>query len=315
MANSGMTVLTPQLVYSFRNVNLLPLPRSVQDTIATLQLAPVQQGFVKKPKYQKSPRRRSHGSAGSGAAADLSKNWRVAAVLEVRKRMREVEDTDYAEVFAMLNKLAKQNYEKLSTQIFEILKKREEDHMFRLRIVSLMFGKGTENILYADLFANLIVRLKEVYPDAMEDLKVCCNIDTWKAMYAEDIVTLPPSSDPSFDDAVVRWTKQKERRRGFSRFMTELYIRELVDAEVMKTAIQTILEDLQESVSNVKTPATEEYVNQLSTFVFDTAKALKGKEIVGPIKDVTSTIVANAKTYSCLGMRAKFKLEDAFKLL
>ena len=119
MANSGMTVLTPQLVYSFRNVNLLPLPRSVQDTIATLQLAPVQQGFVKKPKYQKSPRRRSHGSAGSGAAADLSKNWRVAAVLEVRKRMREVEDTDYAEVFAMLNKLAKQNYEKLSGNIFE----------------------------------------------------------------------------------------------------------------------------------------------------------------------------------------------------
>ena len=127
MATSGMTVLTPQLVYSFRNWNLLPLPRSVQDTIATLQLAPVQQGFVKKPKYQKSPRRRSHGSAGSGpAAADLSKNWRLAAVVEVRKRMKEVEDADYAEVFGMLNKLAKQNYEKLSGQIFEILKKREE---------------------------------------------------------------------------------------------------------------------------------------------------------------------------------------------
>ena len=304
------TLMTPATLLSLRDtITLLALPASVQDTIASLQLAPVQQGFVKKPKFQKPARRPAV------AGADTTENWRVEAILAARQRHRDVADVDYAEVFAALNKLAKANYEKLSGQILEILVKRGADNDFRLRVVTLVFGKGTENAIYSDLFANLLIAMRDAHEDVAEDLTHVCNIDTWRALYAEDIIVLPSSTEPGFSDAVVKWTKQKDRRRGFSRFMTELYIREMIDGECMKAAIQTTLDDLQESVAAQKTPQTEEYVNQLSTFVFDTAKALKGKDIATPIKDVTAQIVANAKTYPCLPMRAKFKIDDASKLL
>jgi len=307
-------IMTPATLLSLRDtITLLALPASVQDTIASLQLAPVQQGFVKKPKFQK-PARRTHVGAGGGAA-DSAENWRAEAIIAARQRHRDVADVDYAEVFAALNKLAKANYEKLTGQVLEILTKRKEDNDFRLRVVTLVFGKGTENAIYSDLFANLLIAMRDAHEDVAEDLTHVCNIDTWRALYAEDIVVLPSSTDAGFSDAVVKWTKQKDRRRGFSRFMTELYIREMIDGDCMKAAIQTILDDLQESVAAQKTPQTEEYVNQLSTFVFDTAKALKGKDIASPIKDVTAQIVANAKTCSCLPMRAKFKIDDASKLL
>jgi hypothetical protein len=305
-----MATMTPAMLLSLRDtLTLLALPSSVQDTIASLQLAPVQQGFVKKPKFQKPPRR---SPAIGGAAVE---NWRAEAIIAARQRHRDVQDVDYAEVFAALNKLAKANYEKLSGQILEILTKRKEDNDFRLRVVTLVFGKGTENAIYSDLFATLLIAMRDAHEEVAEDLAHACNIDTWRALYAEDIIVLPSSTDPKFSDAVITWTKQKDRRRGFSRFMTELYVREMIDADCMKAAIQTILDDLQESVAAQKTPQTEEYVNQLSTFVFDTAKALKGKEIATPIKDVTAQIVANAKACSCLPMRAKFKIDDASKLL
>lgn len=302
--------LTPAMLLSMKDtVTLLALPTSVQDTIASLQLAPVQQGFVKKPKFQKPVRRVVV------QGADAQSNWRAEAIVLARQRHRDVEDVDYAEVFAALNKLAKQNYEKLSAQVLAVIQRRVTDNEFRLRVVTLVFGKGTENALYSDLFANLLIAMRDGHEDIAEDLGHVCNIDTWRALYAEDVILLPIATDPGFNDAVIKWTKQKDRRRGFSRFMTELYIREMIDSTCVRSAIQTILDDLQESVSAQKTPQTEEYVNQLSTFVFDTAKALKGKEIALPIKEVTAQIVLNAKTLTCLPMRAKFKIDDASKLL
>lgn len=301
-----MATLTPALLLSMKDsISLLALPATVQDTIASLQLAPVQQGFVKKPKFQK-PRR-------TGPVD--SSNWRAEAIVLARQRHRDVADVEYAEVFGILNKLTKTTYDKLSTQVLEILTKRGEDNEFRLRVVTLVFGKGTENALYSDLFANLLLAARDAHEEVAEDLTHVCNIDTWRALYAEETILLPSSADAGFDDAVIRWTKQKDRRRGFSRFMTELYLREMIDAECMRSAIQTILEDLRESVAAQKTPQTEEYVNQLSTFIFDTAKALKGKDIALPIKALTTEIVANAKTFPCLPMRAKFKIDDASKLL
>ena len=316
-------ILTPSLVYSFREIPLLALPKTVQDVIASLQLGPVQQGFVKKTKFQKphasrfENRRPSHSSGGAApnARADVSANWREAAAAHARHRVTEVDDVDYAETFALLNKLSKMNYEKLSTLIMAVLKKREDDGVFRLRIVTLIFSKGTQNAMFAPLFNKMFVDMNNIYPEVLEDLKTVCNIDSWKAMYAEEVIVLPGASDPNFDEIAIRWTRQKERRRGYSRFMIELYLFKMIEGEVVESAIQTILDDLKESIASPKTMTTEEYVNQLSTFVFDTSRMLKGKPLADTIKVSTREIVQNAATYSCLPMRAKFKLEDSFKML
>lgn len=298
--------MTPQELYSLRTTNLLPLPRQVQEVIALMQLGPVQQGFIKKPKYPKQQRRPQDGTP---------QNWRDAAISEVRRQTRERADPDYDEVFGMLNKITKATYEKFMGLILEIMTKKAEDHVFRLRIVNLIFTKGVESAMFSELFANMLVALNEHDAEIAEDLKISCNLDAFTALYSEEIVMLPTPDDPTFEDAAIRWTKQKEKRRGFSRFMTELFLRNLVTEDVMRGAIQTMLDDIRESVNTQRTPTTEEYVNQLASFVFDTSKLLKGKEIATPIKSVTTDLVANAKTLPCLPMRAKFKLEDAQKLL
>jgi hypothetical protein len=295
--------MTPQELYSLRTTNLLPLPRQVQEVIALMQLGPVQQGFVKKPKYPKQPRRQE------------PENWRAAAITEVRRRTREREDPEYDEVFGMLNKITKATYDKFLTAILEVMTKKTEDSVFRLRVVNLIFAKGVESAMFSELFVNLLVALNEHDAEIAEDLKISCNLDAFTAMYSEDVVTLPSPDDPTFEDAAIRWTKQKDKRRGFSRFMTQLFLRELVTVDVMRGAIQTMLDDIRESVHTTRTPTTEEYVNQLASFVFDTSKLLRGKDIAAPIKEVTTDLVTNAKTLPCLPMRAKFKLEDAQKLL
>lgn len=306
-------LLTPSLVHSLRETNLLALPKSVQNVIASLQLAPVMQGFVKKPKFN-APYKNNR-PAPPVARSESSDNWRDVAATQVRRRMNEVDDIDYAEVCAMLNKISKMNYDKLSAQIIEILKKREADGVFRLRVVTLIFSKGTEDAMFAPVFGKLAVDLKNLYLEVIGDLKSVCNIDTWHALYAEETVVLPGADHPDFDDIAIKWTKQKNRRRGYSRFMIELYLLDLIEANVVNSAVNTTLDDLKESIQSVRTPMMEEYVNQLCTFVYDTSKLLKGKPITKHIKVLIAEIVANVKNYTCLPMRSKFKLEDTAKLL
>ena len=302
--------MTPQTLYELKNTNLLPLPRAVADVIASLHRVQVPQGFVKKPRVHRL-QRKTH--------ADMIADWRVAALTDLRRRVKEKDDPEYAEMFSILNKLSKQTYDKLSDQALLLLQKR--DPMFRLRVVTLIFTKSIDQQAWHDLYANLLKKIADAYPPESEDgesvicddLRVSCNLESFSKLYSEDAVVLPPGDDPSFDEMVIKWTKQKNRRRGFMVIMTDLYKMELVDETLMKDAMDVLLSDIQETGNCPRTSETEEYVAQLVATLYEMVSSLKGNPIVTPVKPIVAHLLAHPMP--CLTMRSKFKLEDVRKLL
>lgn len=304
--------MTPETLYALKNTNLLPLPKMVADVISSFHRVQVPQGFVKKSRVHRL-QRKSH--------ADMVADWRVAALTDVRRRVKEKDDPEYAEMFSILNKLSKQTFEKLSSQVLVLLQKRSADPLFRLRVVTLIFTKSIDQQAWHDLYASLLKKIADAHPPEADggesvicdDLRVSCNLESFSKLYSEDAIVLPPGDDPSFDEMVIQWTKQKNRRRGFMVIMTDLYKLELVDETLMKDAMDVLLSDIQETSHCPRTPEMEEYVAQLIATLYEMVSSLKGNPIVTPVKMVVSRLLSNPMP--SLTMRSKFKLEDVSKLL
>jgi hypothetical protein len=240
------------------------------------------------------------------APAEETTNWRELALLSVHRKVREKDDPDYDEVNAFLNKLTKQTYDKMMVAIMDKLDKR--DSMFRLRVTTLLFDRGVTQTFYAALMADAYKDIAGAYPDARQDLLV--QVMMFDTLYDSANVTIvPTTTDPSYNDAIIAWTKQKEKKRTFAVYVAELFSRGLIPQELMSAFVKTIADDLKESVRQAKTPAAEEHVDALVRFVF--AVAAKVPEVKDPVKQVLAIPKPEAP---CLNMKSRFKLDDSLKL-
>jgi hypothetical protein len=240
------------------------------------------------------------------APAEEASNWRELAMLAVHRKVREKDDADYDEVNAFLNKLTKQTYDKMMVGIMEKLDKR--DSMFRLRVTTLLFDRGIQQSFYAPLMADAYKDIASAYPDARQDLMV--QVMMFDTLYAETNVTLVPHhTDAGYTDAIIAWTKQKEKKRTFAVYVAELFSRGLLPQEVMSAFVKTIMDELKEGIRQPKTPVTEEHVDALVRFVF--AVAAKVPEVKDPVRALLA--IPKSET-PCLNMKSRFKLDDSLKL-
>lgn len=279
-------------IYALRNVSRAPLSEDIHNIIAKLKI-------TFKPSYRRPQHPRPR------PAVPEAVNWRESALADVVRKVREKDDADYDEINAFLNKFSKQTYAKLMGQILEKLGKRDE--MFRLRVTTLLFDRGIHQNFYAAMMADAYRDIMKTYPDAHEDLM--SQVSMFEKLYDVSNVTLiPVSTDPGFDAAVIAWTKQKEKKRGFAVYITELYSRDLLTTEMMSEFVTAVADELREGVASPKTSAKEEHVDALVRFLF----AVYAK--VPSAKEVAKTIVTMPKTDTPnLNMRSRFKLEDIVK--
>ena len=229
-------------------------------------------------------------------------NWRQNVLVETLRKVREKDDPDYDEINAAINKLSKPTYSKLAEMIKSKISAR--DPMFRLRVTTLLFDRGIRQNFYASLLADLYSDIVKAQEDARHDLAT--QVDMFDSLYDTSAVTIvPSSSDAGFDDALIAWTKQKETKRGFAVYTAELYSRGLIPEETMSVFVKTIVDDLRDSITQKRSPPTEEHVDHLVRFL--AAVAPKVKEV----KELVSGILAipRAETPS-LCMKSRFKLED-----
>jgi hypothetical protein len=231
-------------------------------------------------------------------------NWREAALVDAVRRVREKDDADYDEISAAINKLSKANYSKLMTDVLERLKKR--DAVFRLRVTTLLFDRGVRQTFFATLMADAYKDIAAAQPDALQDLATQTSL--FDKLYDMDNVTVvPASTDPGFNDAIIAWTKQKEIKRGFAVYVSELFSRGLVPEETMLGFLKTVMDELATSIRATKTSANEEHVDALARFLFAVATKVPLKTPLGAI-----LAIPKAETPS-LTMKSRFKLEDAVK--
>jgi hypothetical protein len=229
-------------------------------------------------------------------------NWRQNVLVETLRKVREKDDPDYDEINAAINKLSKPTYSKLAEMIKSKISAR--DPMFRLRVTTLLFDRGIRQNFYASLLADLYSDIVKAQEDARHDLAT--QVDMFDSLYDTSAVTIvPSSSDAGFDDALIAWTKQKETKRGFAVYTAELYSRGLIPEETMSVFVKTIVDDLRDSITQKRSPPTEEHVDHLVRFL--AAVAPKVKEV----KQLVSGILAIPRTETpSLCMKSRFKLED-----
>jgi hypothetical protein len=285
-----MDSLTVASIYAMRPSEKLPLPDSVIEIFSKLRTS-----F--RPIFRRPPRRE--------APVVENANWRQNALVETLRKVREKDDADYDEINAAINKLSKPTYSKLC----EIIKTKlaARDAMFRLRVTTLLFDRGIRQNFYASMLADLYSDIVKLSEDARQDLTT--QVAMFDSLYDMSAVTIvPASSDAGFDDALIAWTKQKETKRGFAVYTSELYSRGLIPETTMAAFVSTIVDDLRESISQKKTPPVEEHVDHLVRFL--AAVAPKVKEVKSKVVGILA--IPRTETPS-LSMKSRFKLEDVCK--
>lgn len=242
--------------------------------------------------------------AGRKAHTAAQDNWREAALADAVRKVREKDDADYSEISASINKLSKANYTKLMTDVLERLKKRDEQ--FRLRVTTLLFDRAVQQTFFATLMADAYKDIAAAQPEALQDLAT--QTQMFGTLYNTDnVLVIPSSTEPGYDEAVIAWTKQKETKRGFAVYVSELYSRGLVPEETMMGFLKTVLDELGASIRMPKTAPNEEHVDALVRFLFAVATKV-------PIRILLQALLAIPKSdVPSLSMKSRFKLEDAAK--
>lgn len=233
-------------------------------------------------------------------------DWRADALKDVVRKVREKDDPDYDEINSYINKLTKQTYTKMTSEILARIQKR--DPMFRLRVTTLLFDRGIRQNFFAGIMADAYADIIKVFPDASGDLLT--QIAKFDELYdTNKLIVVPGSDDTGYDEAILAWTKLKETKRGFAVYVSELFARGLIPEATMEALMTHVFTDLRESLGAPKTAMKEEHVDALVRFVFAMASKMPA------IKNAISAILAIPKADApCLNMKSRFKLEDALKV-
>jgi hypothetical protein len=240
-------------------------------------------------------------------------NWRSKLLVDMVRRVRETDDPQYDEILSIFNKIAPPTLQTLSDQALTILKSRDKE--FCLRVTTLLFDKAIKQSFYAGLMADLAQRLNGQIPEISEDLETHAQMFTSLYDMSETLL-FPKIEDPEFKDKVILWAKQKDVRRGYARFLTHLFTRDLITGRALQESMQKVFEDLQNTIVEPKSEQSEENVTQFADFIFEISKLLKPSaiELRGLISTKLDEILKRPRPeLPSLNMRSRFKLEDAVK--
>jgi hypothetical protein len=304
-----MELITIDMCYAVRVGFELPLPEIVKNSFKVLRITPP----IYKP-IKRINRNNNFRNFRKSNSASISKNWREEAIkqLVIKKVKDPNDDKEYHEVIGLLNKISMGNVIHLSIEIINCIEKRDDE--FRLRVSKLLFDKAITQPLFSEVMAECAKLINEEISEMAEDLQA--HVSMFSSLYnMTETVAYPKSSDENFDEKIIEWSKQKEKRRGYAKFMMELFARNLINEEPVKQSLEQIVSELNETSRQPKTRQTEENVSQFVSFLFETCKNVKG-ELNEYLKTTITEFLKIPKTeVPSLNMRSKFTLEDALKEL
>jgi len=299
--------LTIVEVYSVRSASKLSLPKSVQDNIAKLRITPVAYKPFRpppkhssyRPKYEPKP--------------SISENWREKSLVAYVSKLSDKGDADYFTMFSILNKISAANLSKLAPEGLEILRKRDQE--FRLRVTTLMFDKAISEHMFAGVIADCAVLFHREFSEIGEDFMMQARMFT-KLYDINTTLTYPQVMEPDYDEKVIKWMKQKEKRRGYAKFLTQLFVRSLITEDVMTASVTDVISEMSIASKQPKSEQTEENTTQYVDFLFESAKVLpaSAKNLRATIKSgLLELLTLPRPELPSLCMRSRFRMEDTLK--
>jgi len=301
--------ITPEFMYQVRSGPGFPLPNKVQDTIAKLRITPVE---YKNPKPRVPTYTRPNWKKPVKKEDD---NWRInvlkEAVSAINLKTQENYNEAYVDIVSLLNKVVMSNAGDFSTEIAAKLEK--EDETIRLRVATFLFNKAITENSFANLMAQCVIHITEKIPEMQED--ILFQIQMFPTMYnTSESLLYPSKEDPAFMEKVFAYFKQKEKKRGYAKFMTELLIRKFVAEDLILKSIEDVLQDIDEAARKPVSQQTEENLLNWTSFLFETIKVLLPKtnmKLVKLIKEFSERFMKiSATELPSFTKRCKFKLMD-----
>ena len=295
--------ITVTQIYEVRGCAKLPLPKIIQENIAKLRISPATYRPVK-PLHTKPFRPRP--------VVQPMENWREKKLVEYVRKIKENDDPDYGHILGFFNKITSSTLEKLTNDIIQSIEKRDES--FRLRVSTLLFDKAIVQHTFSSVMADCAKILVTKIPDVREDL--LSQIEMFPTLYnVEKTLTFPTISEPDFDNKIIEVFKQKSKRRGYAKFVTQLYVREIVPELVIQASLTNVIEDLVELAKQARTTQIEENVTQFVDFLFEAAKVLPAGSKLRPIlrTSIQTILDSPRESLPSLCMRARFRMDDTVK--
>lgn len=299
--------LTVAQMYSVRFGTKLPLPGVVQDNIAKLRITQATYKPFRPPKHHAPKHHHKHESG------TFSENWRVKSLVGYVSRIKDNSDPDYNTVFGILNKVSPTNLDLLSKEAIDVIARRDQE--FRLRVTTLLFNKAISESMFANVMADIAVKLYDANSEVREDLVLQASM--FPRLYdINTTLTCPSTTDSDYNNKLVLWAKQKDKRRGYAKFLAQLFIRDLITEELMISSIENVMTELKIIARLPKTDQTDQNTTQFVDFLFETANLLSQKEctVRTVLKQSIVEILAIPRDeIPSFSKRSQFRMEDALK--
>jgi hypothetical protein len=157
--------------------------------------------------------------------------------------------------------------------------------------------------------------LQKEFSEVAEDLSTQAKMFT--KLYDNNVtLTYPQASEADFDNKVIMWMKQKQTRRGYAKFLTQLFVRNLINEDIMTGSLKDVIQELILIAKQPKSEQTEENVTQYVDFLFESSKVLPAtstvlKQLIQ--KAIQEILEIPRPELSSLSMRSRFRLEDVLK--
>ena len=219
-------------------------------------------------------------------------------------------ENNIRELQSLLNKLSPQNYEKVEEKIVELITKFKTvmtDEEYSI-VVSMIFQTATTNRTASKCYANLYIKLMELCEE-MKD-KFNNNLDKYLDGFNRDFVTV--DADKDYEQFCLI-NLQNEKRRGISKFFTELFNVGLVENSRFEEILLDLCDLLFTSCKeeNKKTACEEiaENLFILLTNMIDYNK-IDSKDIMQKLINIKD--LKKSEYNPSFSPKVKFKLMDIF---
>jgi len=230
--------------------------------------------------------------------------WNELRNFKITKLEKKVNDTDIIvdKIRSNLNKLTKDNYELIKTEIIDLINNDVDTNKEMLKeVVTCIFDIGKTNFFWSDIYAKLYKDLSDKF-HLNEIYKV--DINTYTELF-KDIEYVDPDDDYN---SFCKNNKINENRKAFSKFLTFIMMEGLIEVSIVKNIVVDLLSKFNTFLNDKnKVHELDEVVTNILIFATFDNGCLCELKLNDKIEEISNM---NSKTYPGLTQKIVFKCCD-----
>jgi len=230
--------------------------------------------------------------------------WNELRNFKITKLEKKVNDTDIIvdKIRSNLNKLTKDNYELIKTEIIDLINNDVDTNKEMLKeVVTCIFDIGKTNFFWSDIYAKLYKDLSDKF-HLNEIYKV--DINTYTELF-KDIEYVDPDDDYN---SFCKNNKINENRKAFSKFLTFIMMEGLIEVSIVKNIVVDLLSKFNTFLNDKnKVHELDEVVANILIFATFDNGCLCELKLNDKIEEISNM---NSKTYPGLTQKIVFKCCD-----